>query len=51
MNPAEKISHITPKRKWFDVDIKGIWDYRDLYKSYIRRDFVTTYKQTILGPL
>ena len=28
MNPAEKISHITPKRKWFDVDIKGIWDYR-----------------------
>lgn len=51
MNPAEKISHITPKRKWFDIDIKGLWDYRDLYKSYIRRDFVTTYKQTILGPL
>ncbi|MBR6191041.1 MAG: ABC transporter permease [Prevotella sp.] len=51
MDPKEKISHISPKRKWFDVDIKGIWDYRDLYKSYIRRDFVTTYKQTILGPL
>lgn len=51
MDPKDKISHITPKRKWFDVDIKGLWDYRDLYTSYIRRDFVTTYKQTILGPL
>ena len=51
MDPKEKISHISPKRNWFDVDIKGVWDYRDLYKSYIRRDFVTSYKQTILGPL
>lgn len=51
MDPKEKISHITPKRKWFDVDIKGLWDYRNLYVSYIKRDLVTTYKQTILGPL
>ncbi len=51
MEPKDRISHISPKRNWFDVDIKGLWQYRDLYKSYIRRDFVTTYKQTILGPL
>ena len=51
MDPKDKISHISPKRKWFDIDIKGLWDYRDLYTSYIRRNFVTTYKQTILGPL
>lgn len=42
---------ITPHRRFFDVDIKGIWRYRDLYVMYIRRDIVTQYKQTILGPL
>ena len=51
MELKDKVSHISPKRRWFDVDIKGLWDYRDLYRSFIRRDFVTTYKQTILGPL
>lgn len=42
---------IKPQRKWLDVDIKGLWRYRDLYFMYIRRDIVTQYKQTILGPL
>ena len=51
MNPNEKISHIEPKKKWLDVDIKGLWRYRDLYQMYIKRDIVTQYKQTILGPL
>lgn len=51
MNPNEVISHIEPKKKWLDVDIKGLWRYRDLYQMYIRRDIVTQYKQTILGPL
>ena len=45
------VSHIEPKRKWLDVDIKGLWNYRDLYRMYIKRDIVTQYKQTILGPL
>ena len=45
------VSHIEPKRKWLDVDIKGLWNYRDLYHMYIKRDIVTQYKQTILGPL
>lgn len=51
MNPNDVISHIEPKKKWLDVDIKGLWRYRDLYQMYIRRDIVTMYKQTILGPL
>jgi len=42
---------IRPKRRWLDVDIKGLWRYRDLYYMYIKRDIVTQYKQTILGPL
>jgi lipopolysaccharide transport system permease protein len=45
------VSHIEPKRKWLDVDIKGLWNYRDLYRMYIKRDIVTQYKQTVLGPL
>lgn len=42
---------IKPKKKWLDVDIKGLWRYRDLYLMYVKRDIVTVYKQTILGPL
>ena len=42
---------IKPQRKWLDIDLKGIWRYRDLYYMYVRRDIVTQYKQTILGPL
>jgi len=48
---ATNITEITPKKAWLDVDIKGLWRYRDLYRMYIRRDIVTMYKQTILGPL
>ena len=44
-------TEIRPQRKWFDIDLKGLWRYRDLYYMYIRRDIVTQYKQTILGPL
>lgn len=50
MNPNEVISHIEPKKKWLDVDIKGLWRYRDLYIMNIKRDLITQYKQTILGP-
>ena len=46
-----QITEIKPHRKWCDIDLKGIWRYRDLYYMYIRRDIVTQYKQTILGPL
>ena len=42
---------IKPKRNLFDVNLKELWDYRDLIALFVRRDFVSKYKQTILGPL
>mgnify|MGYP003368329785 FL=1 len=42
---------IKPKKKLLDVDLKDIWRYRDLYYMYVKRDIITVYKQTILGPL
>lgn len=42
---------IKPRKKLLDVDLKGLWKYRDLYYMYVKRDIVTVYKQTILGPL
>ncbi len=42
---------IKPEKRLLDVDLKGIWRYRDLWYMYIKRDIVTVYKQTILGPL
>ena len=42
---------IRPQKRWLDVDVKNLWRYRDLYYMYIKRDIITVYKQTILGPL
>ena len=41
---------IKPKTGWFDIDVKNIWKYRDLIKLFVRRSFVSAYKQTVLGP-
>jgi len=35
----------------FSLNFKELWQYRDLLEMYIRRDIVTFYKQTILGPI
>jgi lipopolysaccharide transport system permease protein len=35
----------------FDIDLKALWRYKDLIALFVRRDFVSKYKQTILGPL
>lgn len=35
----------------FDVKFKDLWQYRDLLFLFVKRDFVSFYKQTILGPL
>ena len=35
----------------FDVKFKDLWNYRDLLAMFVKRDFVSFYKQTILGPL
>ena len=42
---------IRPKTRWFDLHLADLWRYRDLVLLFVRRDFVSTYKQTILGPL
>ena len=42
---------IKPQNKWYQLDLASIWHYRDLLMLLVRRDFVSVYKQTILGPL
>jgi len=42
---------ITPHRGWTDWRLKQLWRYRDLIALFVWRDFVSIYKQTILGPL
>ena len=42
---------IEPQKKLFDLRLNEIWRYRDLVLMFVRRDFVSNYKQTILGPL
>ncbi len=42
---------IKPRNKIFEVNLKEIWDYRDLLALFVKRDIITSYKQTILGPL
>ncbi len=42
---------IIPKNSLFTLNFKAVWDYRDLLGLMVKRDFVSFYKQTILGPL
>ena len=42
---------IRPKRHWLDLQLGELWRFRDLIALFVWRDFVTYYKQTILGPL
>ncbi len=41
---------IEPKTGWFDIDLEGLWKYRDLILLFVKRNFIAQYKQTILGP-
>lgn len=42
---------IRPQRSWWDLRLGELWRYRDLIRLFVWRDFVSVYKQTILGPL
>ncbi|MFC2109203.1 ABC transporter permease [Bacteroidota bacterium] len=42
---------ITPQNSLLDLNLKEVWRYRDLLFLFVKRDVVTKYKQTILGPL
>lgn len=41
---------IRPHTRWWDLQLVDVWHYRDLLWMFIWRDFVSVYKQTILGP-
>ena len=42
---------IEPKRKLLDLRLDELWQYKDLIFLFVKRDFVTKYKQTVLGPI
>ena len=42
---------IKPQTHWYDLRIKEIFKYKDLLFLFVKRDFISIYKQTILGPL
>lgn len=43
-------THISAKHKWMELNLKEVWRYRDLIYLFTKRNFVVSYKQTILGP-
>lgn len=51
MNEQQWDLIIKPKTGWFDIHLGELWRYRDLVGMFVKRDIVTLYKQTILGPL
>ena len=51
MSKQKWLFEITPKNNLFDLNLKEVWQYRDLLLLFVKRDVVTVYKQTILGPL
>lgn len=42
---------IQSENSLFSVNVKEVWHYRDLLLLLVKRDFITFYKQTILGPI
>lgn len=42
---------IQPRTRLLDLGLADVWRYRDLVMLFVRRDFVSTYKQTVLGPI
>ena len=44
-------THIKSKTGWFDINLKELYQYRDLIYLFFKRNYATRYKQTILGPL
>lgn len=47
----QPIYQISSKQSVFDLNLREVWQYRDLLLMLVKRDFITFYKQTILGPL
>lgn len=50
MSEQKYTTVIRPKTGWFDLNLKEVYDYRDLIFLFVKRNFVSKYKQTVLGP-
>ena len=50
LDDAYWTTRITPHQGWTDWRLGQLWRYRDLISLFVWRDFVSVYKQTILGP-
>ena len=46
----QPVTIIRPRSGWFDLPIRELLRYRDLILLFVKRDFVSLYKQTVLGP-
>ena len=42
---------IKPKNSLFELNLREVWQYRDLLMLFVKRNITTQYKQTVLGPL
>ena len=42
---------LKPRNRWLDINLKELFSYKDLIFLFVKRNYVTKYKQTILGPL
>ncbi len=51
MKKENWLFEISPKNNLLDVNLKEVWQYKDLLFLFVKRDVITLYKQTILGPL
>jgi lipopolysaccharide transport system permease protein len=55
IDPAEDSGswdlEIKPHTRWWDLQLGEVWRYRDLVALFVRRDFISIYKQTVLGPV
>ena len=50
-NNTEWTNVISSDHSLFKLNLKEVWDYRDLVYMFVKRDFISSFKQTILGPL
>lgn len=44
-------THISSEHHWYEINLREIWLYRDLIMLFTKRNFILTFKQTILGPI
>ena len=50
MTQSDYHIHISSQHRWFQLNLKEVWQYRDLIYLFTKRSFVVSYKQTMLGP-